>query len=65
MRMRIRSVGAALRFAESVLLAPGQQHARRNAWVAVCEDRRHAADRRHDARAVGASATTGARSVRP
>ncbi|MFJ7907894.1 hypothetical protein [Kitasatospora sp. NPDC096204] len=47
-RMRIRSVGMALRFAESVLLAPGQRHARRNAWAAVCEDRRHAADRRHD-----------------
>ncbi|MGW3072190.1 MULTISPECIES: hypothetical protein [unclassified Kitasatospora] len=48
MRMRIRSVRVALRFAESVLLAPGQRHARRNAWAAVCEDRRHAADRRHD-----------------
>ncbi|MFF2076202.1 hypothetical protein ACFVXG_15770 [Kitasatospora sp. NPDC058162] len=65
MRMRIRSVGAALRFAESVLLAPGQQHARRNAWAAVCENRRYAADRRHDAPAVGPSATTGAHSVRP
>ncbi|MFE7633704.1 hypothetical protein DR950_16685 [Kitasatospora xanthocidica] len=48
MRMRIRSVGVALRYAESVLLAPGQQHARRNAWAAVCENRRYAADRRHD-----------------
>ncbi|GAB7183590.1 hypothetical protein ATKI12_3421 [Kitasatospora sp. Ki12] len=57
MGMRIRSVGAALRFAESVLLAPGQQHARRNAWAAVCEDRRYAADRRHDA--VATAETTG------
>ncbi|MFD4654259.1 hypothetical protein ACFWP2_01390 [Kitasatospora sp. NPDC058444] len=47
-QMRIRSVGVALRFAESVLLAPGQRHARRNAWAAVCENRRYAADRRHD-----------------
>ncbi|WP_037900559.1 hypothetical protein [Streptomyces sp. NRRL S-350] len=54
MQMRIRSVGVALRFAESVLLAPGQRHARRNAWSAVCEDRRHAADRRHDALSTGA-----------
>ncbi|WP_373560570.1 MULTISPECIES: hypothetical protein [unclassified Streptomyces] len=52
----VRSVGAALRFAESVLLAPGQQHARRNAWTAVCENRRYAADRRHDAVAAGATA---------
>ncbi|MET8628642.1 hypothetical protein ABZW30_33695 [Kitasatospora sp. NPDC004669] len=64
MRMRIRSVGAALRFAESVLLAPGQRHARLNAWAAVCENRRHAADRRHDAPAAGAPGTAGARSVR-
>ncbi|MFI2611088.1 hypothetical protein [Kitasatospora sp. NPDC018619] len=56
MRMRIRSMGVALRFAESVLLAPGQRHARRNAWAAVCEDRQHAADRRHD-RAVTAAGT--------
>ncbi|MER7581004.1 hypothetical protein [Kitasatospora sp. NPDC097691] len=61
MEMRIRSVGAALRFAESVLLAPGQRHARRNAWAAVCENRRYAADRRHDAVTVE---TTGARAVR-
>ncbi|MFD5431993.1 hypothetical protein ACFWJ4_07415 [Kitasatospora sp. NPDC127067] len=47
-QMRIRSVGVALRFAESVLLAPGQRHARRNAWAAVCENRQYAADRRHD-----------------
>ncbi|MER7753458.1 hypothetical protein [Kitasatospora sp. NPDC097643] len=55
MRMRIRSVGAALRLAESVLLAGGQQQARRNAWAAVCENRQYAADRRHDARAAGAA----------
>ncbi|GAA1393981.1 hypothetical protein GCM10009639_27640 [Kitasatospora putterlickiae] len=48
MRMRIRSVGVALRFAESVLLSGGQRQARRNAWAAVCENRRYAADRRHD-----------------
>ncbi|MFJ8474733.1 hypothetical protein [Kitasatospora sp. NPDC094011] len=58
LQVRIRSVGAALRFAESVLLAPGQRHARRNAWAAVCEDREHAADRRHDAE--GAEGTDGA-----
>ncbi|MFB7910106.1 hypothetical protein ACFXPX_14255 [Kitasatospora sp. NPDC059146] len=66
MRMRIRSVGVALRFAESVLLAPGQRHARRNAWAAVCEDRRHAADRRHDGPpggAAGVGGATGARSA--
>ncbi|MFD8703232.1 hypothetical protein ACFV1W_11490 [Kitasatospora sp. NPDC059648] len=65
MQVRIRSVGAALRFAESVLLAPGQRHARRNAWAAVCENRAYAADRRHGA--LGASnpaGSTGARSVR-
>ncbi|MGW2373241.1 MULTISPECIES: hypothetical protein [Kitasatospora] len=64
MRMRIRSVGAALRFAESVLLAPGQRHARRNAWAAVCENRRYAADRRHDALPGVAAGTAGTRSVR-
>ncbi|MEU9041174.1 MULTISPECIES: hypothetical protein [unclassified Kitasatospora] len=63
MGMRIRSVGVALRFAESVLLAPGQRHARRNAWAAVCENRRHAADRRHDAMAVESAGTAAARSV--
>jgi hypothetical protein len=31
--------------AESVLLSGGQQTARRNAWDAVCENRRHAQDR--------------------
>ncbi|MER5865514.1 hypothetical protein [Kitasatospora sp. NPDC002040] len=35
----------ALRRTERVLLAGGQQRARRNAWAAVCENRRHAADR--------------------
>ncbi|MFJ9695074.1 hypothetical protein [Kitasatospora sp. NPDC101183] len=63
MRMQVRigtvgTVGAALRFAESVLLAPGQRHARRNAWAAVCENRRHAADRVHAA-ALSASADPG------
>lgn len=60
MGMRIRSVGMALRFAESVLLAPGQRRARRNAWAAVCENRRYAADRRHDHAAAGAGAGAGA-----
>lgn len=60
MRMRIRSVGVALRFAESVLLSGGQRQARRNAWAAVCEDRRYAADRRHDALLPGASGASGA-----
>ncbi|MFC1416728.1 hypothetical protein [Streptacidiphilus cavernicola] len=41
----LRSVGDALRMAESVLLGGGQQTARRNAWDAVCENRRHAQDR--------------------
>ncbi|MFC9329113.1 hypothetical protein [Kitasatospora sp. NPDC057015] len=46
MQARIRSVGGtALRLAESVLLASGQRQARQNAWAAVCENRRHAADR--------------------
>ncbi|MFJ9771632.1 hypothetical protein ACIRVF_10325 [Kitasatospora sp. NPDC101157] len=65
LQMRIRSVGAALRFAESVLLAPGQRHARRNAWAAVCENREYAADRRHDALgASNAAGSTGPRSAR-
>ncbi|MFH9348427.1 hypothetical protein [Kitasatospora sp. NPDC017646] len=62
MQVRIRSVGAALRFAESVLLAHGQRHARRNAWAAVCENREYAADRRHDA--LGASKAAGAAAAR-
>ncbi|WP_369184241.1 hypothetical protein [Streptomyces sp. Y1] len=57
MEMRIGPVGVALRFAESVLLAPGQRRARRNAWAAVCENRRYAADRRHDAAATATTAT--------
>jgi hypothetical protein len=40
-----RSVTTALRMAESVLFGGGQQTARRNAWDAVCENRRHAQDR--------------------
>ncbi|MBB4922938.1 hypothetical protein [Kitasatospora kifunensis] len=39
------TIGAAIRLAESVLLAPGRRVARHNAWTAVCENRRHAADR--------------------
>ncbi|MFE2411557.1 hypothetical protein ACFXDE_24725 [Kitasatospora sp. NPDC059408] len=63
MRMRIRSVGVAVRFAESVLMAGGQRHARRNAWAAVCENRRHAADRHHDdAAPAGGAAAQPARS---
>ncbi|GAA0657272.1 hypothetical protein GCM10010193_04920 [Kitasatospora atroaurantiaca] len=46
---RVRSVGGALRLAESALLAGG----RRNAWTAVCENRRHAADREHGAALLG------------
>ncbi|MFJ2861606.1 hypothetical protein [Kitasatospora sp. NPDC087314] len=61
MRMRIRSVGVALRFAESVLLAGGQRQARRNAWAAVCENRRYAADRRHDAPSPGPVGTSARR----
>ena len=38
-------VGGALRRAEALLLAGGQRTARRNAWDAVCENRRHALDR--------------------
>jgi hypothetical protein len=39
-------VTEALRAVESFLLASGQQTARRNAWNAVCEDRKRARDRR-------------------
>ncbi|MER5638566.1 hypothetical protein ABT095_16585 [Kitasatospora sp. NPDC002227] len=46
---RVRSVGDALRLAETVLLAGGQRQARRNAWASVCENRRYAADREHSA----------------
>lgn len=53
---RVRTVGGALRLAESVLLAGGQRQARRNAWAAVCENRRYAADREHSA--AGSSAVS-------
>ncbi|MEV7781749.1 hypothetical protein [Kitasatospora sp. NPDC088351] len=53
MQVGIRSVGSALRLAESVLLAGGQRQARRNAWAAVCENRRYAADRERDAPQAG------------
>ncbi|GHH74508.1 hypothetical protein GCM10018793_15900 [Streptomyces sulfonofaciens] len=39
------SVTAALRALESLLMAPGQRTARRNAWNSVLEDRRRAKDR--------------------
>ncbi|MCX4749507.1 hypothetical protein OG455_29030 [Kitasatospora sp. NBC_01287] len=39
------TIGTAIRLAESVLLAGGRRQARLNAWSAVCENRRHAADR--------------------
>ncbi len=55
-RVDFRSVSTALRLAESVLLAGGQRRARRNAWAAVCEDRRHAAARELDARPATAPA---------
>jgi hypothetical protein len=42
----------ALRRAESVLLRNGQQIARRNAWDAVCENRRHARDRQETERVL-------------
>jgi hypothetical protein len=42
----------ALRRAESVLLSGGQQTARRNAWDAVCENRRHALDRQESERVL-------------
>ncbi|MCG6493254.1 hypothetical protein [Kitasatospora sp. A2-31] len=56
MQVGIRSVGTALRLAESVLLAGGQRQARRNAWAAVCENRRYAAARERDALPVGPAA---------
>jgi hypothetical protein len=52
----VRSVGGALRLAESVLLAGGRQQARLNAWTAVCENRRNAADRESGAEPLGGSA---------
>lgn len=42
----------ALRRAESVLLSGGQRTARRNAWDAVCENRRHALDRQESERVL-------------
>ncbi|MFC5908071.1 hypothetical protein [Streptacidiphilus monticola] len=47
-----KQVGEALRIAESVLLSGGQQTARRNAWSAVCENRRLAQDRRESERVL-------------
>jgi hypothetical protein len=38
-------MAAALRRTERMILTGGQQRARLNAWSAVCENRRHAADR--------------------
>ncbi|WP_371482043.1 hypothetical protein [Kitasatospora sp. NBC_00315] len=62
MQARIRSVGGnALRLAESVLLGGGQRHARQNAWAAVCENRRLAADRGGPARPAGAATEAGRR----
>ncbi|MFD9130367.1 hypothetical protein [Kitasatospora sp. NPDC059571] len=52
---RMRSVGGALRYAERVLLAGGQRQARQNAWAAVCENRRHAAERELDGSGAGLS----------
>lgn len=49
----LRSMSGALRRAESVLLAGGQQTARRNAWDAVCENRRWAQDRAETDSAAG------------
>ncbi len=46
----------ALRRAESVLLSGGQRTARRNAWDAVCENRRHALDRQESERILVRSA---------
>ncbi|MDH6129323.1 hypothetical protein [Kitasatospora sp. GP82] len=56
MLTRVRSVGGALRLAESVLLSRGRRQARLNAWAAVCENRRHAADRESGAALLGRSA---------
>lgn len=52
--VRINGFVSALRMAESVLFPGGQQVARRNAWDAVCENRRHAADRAATATVLGA-----------
>ncbi|WP_156178568.1 hypothetical protein [Saccharothrix sp. ST-888] len=61
----VRSVGGALRLAESVLLAGGRQQARLNAWAAVCENRRYAADRESDAPLPGGSGGAAEGSRRP
>jgi hypothetical protein len=45
LRPALPSVTEALRAMESLLLSGGQRTARRNAWTAVLEDRRRAADR--------------------
>ncbi|MFI9272534.1 hypothetical protein ACIGXM_17670 [Kitasatospora sp. NPDC052896] len=45
MRTTRTTIGAAIRLADRVLLAPGRRQARLNAWTAVCENRRHAAER--------------------
>ncbi|WP_198042316.1 hypothetical protein [Kitasatospora azatica] len=39
------TISVAIRLADRVLLAGGRNQARLNAWSAVCENRRHAADR--------------------
>ncbi|MGF1431790.1 hypothetical protein [Kitasatospora sp. LaBMicrA B282] len=51
------TIGTAIRLAESLLLAAGRRQARLNAWSAVCENRRHAADR--EAARVSLRATAG------
>lgn len=45
----------ALRAVEAFLMRGGQQTARRNAWNAVCEDRRRAQDRREALRVLDLS----------
>lgn len=45
MRKKTGILVHALRRTEQMLLTSGQLRARRNAWAAVCENRRHAADR--------------------
>lgn len=47
-----QNVASALRMAESVLFGGGQQTARRNAWDAVCENRRLARDRQESERVL-------------
>ncbi|WP_354639832.1 hypothetical protein [Kitasatospora camelliae] len=57
MRTNFRSVGQALRLAEGVLM----RQARRNAWAAVCENRRLAADRDRGGPLPGRTAEPGRR----